>query len=100
MAAPKENKYYLLRNRHGRQTRLTPVNLRSKALKYFFDMNIPGYKKGIPIGFHYTLSGMLRSVSINKSTFYRYEKKEGYIKLCKELRHIIHTNAKLNYIQK
>ena len=100
MSAPKENKYYQLRNRHGRKLSLTPDILCSKALKYFLYMNIPKYKMGIPVSTHYTLVGMLRFIGISKSTFHRYEKRKEFVRLCKELRIIIHSRVNISKIQK
>jgi hypothetical protein len=103
MPAPKGNKYWEARSSHGRNPIFaSPDELLKSCTEYFNhadDNPIVSYKPYVTNGaveqmetIHkrpYTLEGLYVFVGISLDGFRDYEKREGFIEVCKEVRQTI-----------
>lgn len=107
MAAPKGNKFYMNRQKNGRELIYsTPNDLLEKAYGYFkwcdktplkrrelvkggsMSGNIVDIKMDRP----YTLVGMCVYLGISKRTFDNYEEREDYLPIATHIREVIQQN--------
>lgn len=92
MAAPKGNKYWQFRDKHGRDFKYTPEGLWEEAVKYFEWISVKVWNKkepiksgdmagkliDIPTQTPMSIQSFCLFADIDDNTFTRYEKGKGY----------------------
>jgi hypothetical protein len=107
MSAPKGNKYYMNRQKNGRERIFSsPEKFLHKAYEYFEYCNKHPWKKNeaiksgekvgkiikVPTQCPYTIEGLCVYAGISKDTFYRYEARKGFSDVATHVREIIEAN--------
>lgn len=108
MGAPKNNKFWLLRSKHGRDKIFeSPEVLLEACMEYFEQTSERVWNKiefkgsdvqevKIPTSVPFTLSGLCIFLDIDENTWQRYRKEEPY----KDFRAVVSQVEKIIYTQK
>jgi hypothetical protein len=101
MAAPKGNKYWEFRNKHGRDYKYTPDALWDEAIEYFKWIDDNPIKANQNLGTRnvnevkfkrpYTLIGFCLFADISTDTFYSYKKNKDFIAITHKIENIIYN---------
>lgn len=100
MGAPKGNEYYLLREKDGRDKKLSPDELEEKANQYFIwalenPLKEPvihqktGQILDLPKIRAFSIKGLCNFSNITHQTFLKYEESKDYIEVTTRVRQII-----------